>query len=362
MSKAPVRSQSNAETPPSSWSRKLISAPFVLAAGWIAYSKVAINHQQDLPPALPGEMFSVASPAGPVNIYADGPSRGAPLLLIHSVNAAGSAYEVRPLYLHYRSSRPVYALDLPGFGFSQRDDRIYTPRVMADAIHAATAAIRARHGEAPIDVMALSLSCEYVARVALEQPHAYNTIAFISPTGFDSTSRGRGPDQSHRGNRLALASVSVAPWSRPLFDLLTTTPSIRFFLQKTWGSKHIDERLLAYDRLTTHQPGAEHAVWSFLAGYLFPDDVRGLYQRLAAPVWLIHGVRGDFVDYRDLASVARKPNWTIHALDTGALPHFERLKELTALYDDFVAANTSLPPATPRPANDHAAEMSHRLL
>ena len=42
-----------------------------------------------------------------------------PLLLVHSVNAVGSAAEVLPLFNHYRNSRPVYALDLPGFGGSQ---------------------------------------------------------------------------------------------------------------------------------------------------------------------------------------------------------------------------------------------------
>jgi pimeloyl-ACP methyl ester carboxylesterase len=63
-------------------------------------------------------------------IYRDAPPdlAGAqlPLLLIHSVNAAASAYEVRPLFDHYRGRRPVYALDLPGFGQSDRSDRLYS--------------------------------------------------------------------------------------------------------------------------------------------------------------------------------------------------------------------------------------------
>ena len=38
-----------------------------------------------------------------------------PLLLLHSINASASAYEVKPLFEHYRQQRPVYAPDLPGF-------------------------------------------------------------------------------------------------------------------------------------------------------------------------------------------------------------------------------------------------------
>jgi pimeloyl-ACP methyl ester carboxylesterase len=45
------------------------------------------------------------------------------MLLIHSVNAAGSVAEMRPVYAHYGASRTVYATDLPGFGFSDRSDR-----------------------------------------------------------------------------------------------------------------------------------------------------------------------------------------------------------------------------------------------
>lgn len=315
----------------------LLAAPLALAAGWIAYSALAVDRRKKLPPALPGEMLGLDTSAGRVNLYVDGPEGAAPLLLIHSVNAAGSAYEVRPLYLHYRATRRVYALDLPGFGFSQRSDRTYTPRLMADAIHAAADAIRSRHAGAAVDVIALSLSCEYAARAALERPDDYRSLGLISPVGFDKRLSGYGPDQSTRGKRLVLSAVSARLWSRAVFDLLTTPASIRFFLKKTWGSPDIDEGLLAYDQLTTHQPGAEHAVWSFLAGYLFADDASRLYERLTLPVWVARGTRGDFVDYSRLGSVAQKPNWNVAVFEAGALPHFEKPDAVTRSYDAFTA-------------------------
>jgi pimeloyl-ACP methyl ester carboxylesterase len=70
-----------------------------------------------------GERIEFVSPgAGRLSYYVSG--HGPPLLLVHSINAAGSAYEVKPLYEHYARSRTVYALDLPGFGFSDRSDEI----------------------------------------------------------------------------------------------------------------------------------------------------------------------------------------------------------------------------------------------
>ena len=82
----------------------------------------------DLPNALTGQRVALSSSAGPLSYYRDGPQDAAPLLLIHSVNAAGSAYEMKPIYEHFRSRRAVYAPDLPGFGFSDRSDRAYDPR------------------------------------------------------------------------------------------------------------------------------------------------------------------------------------------------------------------------------------------
>ncbi len=313
----------------------LIGVPLAAAAGWIAYSAFAIDHDRDLPPALPGDVLPLQTPAGRAALYADGPRDGAPLLLIHSVNAAASAYEVRPLYLHYRASRPVYALELPGFGRSERPDRIYTPRVMADAIHAALEAIRARHPGAPVDAVALSLSCEYLARVALERPGSLRGIGLISPTGFDARLSGAGRAQSDRGNGVALKALSTPLWSRPLFDIVVTRASMRFFLEKTWGGKDIDEGLLDYGHLSAHRPGAQHAPWSFLTGHLFADDISRIYRLLRLPVWTVRGMRGDFVDYRFEGEVGGRPNWMLEAFDTGAFPQFEAPERVAASYDRF---------------------------
>jgi hypothetical protein len=98
---------------------------------------------------------------------------------------------------------------------------------------------------------------------------------------------------------------------------------IRYFLERTWGAKTIDEELWRYDVLTTRQPGAEHAPLHFLSAGLFSADIHDVYQRLALPVWMSHGVRGDFTDYKGAAIVRDRPNWQFSVYPTGALPHFE---------------------------------------
>lgn len=309
--------------------------PLGLLGGVAAGRALVPGRAPDLLPALAGDLETFAIPFGRLAYYRAGPEEGPPLLLVHSINAAGNAYEVKPLYDHYATHRPVYALDLPGFGFSDRRDRIYTPRLMTDAILAMIEQIRARHGNFPVDVVALSLSCEFAARAAAEHPLMIRSLGFVSPTGFESRLAREGAAGETYGKETVRDIVSFPLWGRGLFDALVSRPSMRFFLQKTWGAKRIDEDLFAYDYLSAHQPGAEYAPFSFIAGFLFSKDALTLYKSLAQPVFMCHGVRGDFVDFARKDAVRERPNWTIQVLQTGALPHFERLDELTAAYDAF---------------------------
>ena len=294
-----------------------------------------------LPPALPGERIEFNCAAGRVNCYQISPSSSVstelPLLLIHSMNASGSAAEMRPVYEHYGASRSVYAIDLPGFGLSERSDRAYSPRLMTDAIHALVARIRAEHSGAQVDAMALSLGCEFLARAAQESPADYRSVALVSPTGFNGNKPRLGPPQSLVGSFRVHRVLAWPGWSDFLFHQLTRPAVVRFFLEKTWGSKQIDETLFQYDVAITRQPGAKHAPLYFLSALLFSADIMHVYDALKMPTWLVHGVRGDFVDYRLKSRFSNAANWTMDVMATGAIPYFEMADEFFAKYDRFLA-------------------------
>ena len=288
-----------------------------------------------LPAAVSGDRFEFDSPAGRLSAYVSG--RGPPLLLVHSVNAAASAAEVRPLHEHYRRSRTVFSLDLPGYGHSERSDRAYTPRLMTDALHATVAQIHQRCGPAPVDALALSLASEFVARAAVERPADYRSLALVSPTGFMGRRVWRGAPGSTRRVPGMMTLLRGPGWGGALFRGLTRPGVIRYFLQRTWGDKTIEEDLWAYAVLTTRQPGAEFAPLHFLTAAMFSADIHTVYDQVAQPVWMSHGVRGDFTDYQACGFVKTKPNWRITVYPTGALPHFEVPAAFFADYDRFLA-------------------------
>lgn len=292
-----------------------------------------------LAPPLDGPHFSLDTAlSGRVEVYGAKREQGTPLLLVHSVNAAANAHEMRPFYEAYAKERPTYAFDLPGFGLSERSDRIYSVRLMTDAIHAVVAEIRRRHPGQRIDAIALSLGTEFLARAVAEEPEPYRSLMLVSPTGFNGEKERRGPEGATMAIPGVHAALHVGLWSRGLFALLTRPASIRFFLRKAFGRSEIDEQLFAYDVEAVKPAGARFAPLYFLSGALFSADIDRVYDALRLPVLMIHGRRGDFVDYRRAGAMRTKPNWTIRTLPTGALPQFERMDEIKDIYAGFLSS------------------------
>ena len=192
------------------------------------------------------------------------------------------------------------------------------------------------HGNAPIDALAVSLGCEYLARAATEMPSAFASLALVSPTGFEGGARRRGASGSSREIRW-LHALLARPWLGPrLYRLLVRPRVIRYFLERTWGSKAIDEALLAYNVVTTRAPGAEHAPLAFLAGQPFSDDANDVYDDVTCPVWLAHGARGSFVDFRGAKNLLQSASWSSTAFQSGALPYFEVPELFIGQYDAFM--------------------------
>lgn len=288
-----------------------------------------------LPAAVSGELHALAGPAGRIAVVAAGGGR--PLLLVHSVNAAASAAEMRPLHDHFAAGRAVYSLDLPGYGLSDRADRPYTVRLMTDAVVQAARWVQARHGGEPVDTVALSLSCEFAARAHLEQPGLLGRLVLVSPTGFRGGRALRQPEGATLHMPGMERFLRGPGWGGFLFRQLTRPSVIRYFLQRTWGGKAIDETLWAYCCRTVREPGAEFAPLCFLSGQLFSADIHGVYERLGGQVLVVHGTRGDFTDYRGLGLVSGRSNWRVKVLAGGAMPYFEKPGEFFEACEGFLS-------------------------
>lgn len=288
-----------------------------------------------LPPAVDAPIEHIDKRAGPMSYYVAGD--GPPVLLVHSINAAASVYEMKTLFEALTPSFRVYAVDLPGFGLSDRSRRPYTVRLYVDAVLDMLDRIR-EGSDAPVHVVALSLSSEFAARAAVEMPERFRTLTMITPTGFSRGSQALTDAGATREIPGLSAVLTVSLWRKPLYGLLVSRSSVAYFLRRTFGSSDVPEDLIDYAYQTAHQPGAEHAPYAFLSGRLFSKDIRTIYEALSVPVFVAHGTKGDFRDFSEIGWTRERTNWTVHAYDAGAMLHFEQLDSFLEAFNPFVAA------------------------
>jgi pimeloyl-ACP methyl ester carboxylesterase len=281
-----------------------------------------------LPPALAAARDTMVTPsAGTVSYYGDTRVDGRPLLLLHSINAAPSAMEIKPLFDHYRQFRPVYAPDLPGFGFSDRADLEYSPDLYASALLEFIAGL-----DLPaVDVVALSTSAEFAARAAIAEPQRFHSLVLVSPTGLGNRAPPKQPtkDRMHRIFRSPLLGPG-------LYRLLTTKVSIRFFLNLAFEGKPPAE-LIDYAYATAHQPGALYAPYCFLSGKLFTREAcSSLYENLSMPALILYD-KDPNISFEKLPRLLQKnPRCAARRIaPTRGLPHWEQLEKTVAALEDF---------------------------
>ncbi len=313
--------------------------PLAIAGSWIVYSKFFLDHEAPLTDAIPAKRVVFPAKTGVnLNYYVDESGNGRPIVLIHSVNAAASAFEMGPLFAHFRGKRPVYALDLPGFGFSDRPDRVYTAQYFSESI---LNFMETRVKQAA-DVIALSLGCEFVARAALSQPNLFHSLAFISPTGFNMRDAGSATQRAAMQNRSETTYGWLANplWAQALYDLIASRPSLEFFLKRSFIGP-IMPGWIDYAYVTSHQPGAKNAPLYFVSGSLFTPDVRTrFYEKLKTPTLVIYDRDGfsRFDTLNDL--LGQNPNWrAVRIVPSLGLPQFEKLPETAVALESFWADN-----------------------
>jgi len=213
-----------------------------------------------------------------------------PLVLLHGVHTDASAYELNTLFEALREERPIYALDLPGFGCSERGEREYRPEVYVAAI--TTLLEQASHGALSADVVAVGLTSEYAARMAIVRPDLVHSLTLISPTGFavkreqDSFERASRQGKPVLPVRLA-AKLGLTPL---LYRAVATERSLRSFFRRAAGAgSELRDDFVRYCFNAAHQAGADQAGVAYLSGALHPaGNPQSVYTRVHCPTLILY--------------------------------------------------------------------------
>lgn len=106
-----------------------------------------------------------------------------PLLLLHGMHLNAGAHDFAQLFAAFRAERLIYAPDLPGFAASPCESSACEPALYVKTVKQLIELV-ASETLAPVDVIAVGLSCEYAALAVAALPDMVNSLILVEPTGF----------------------------------------------------------------------------------------------------------------------------------------------------------------------------------
>ena len=208
--------------------------------------------------------------------------KGATLVLVHGIGAGASNFMWRRNFDELARDFRIYALDLLGFGFS---DKPASAPYSADLYTELVADFIREVALAPSHIIASSLGAAYSVRVADEQPELVRSLVLVSPTGA-------GLLRSRPGVAgAAFYGLLQSPvLGTSFYNVIASERSIRDYARNElfYNRRRATPRLVAQYYAASHQPGAQHAIAAFLSGYL-NTDTRESFARLKQPVTLCWG-------------------------------------------------------------------------
>ena len=304
----------------------LFLATKVLGAG----AMVALNRRlrlDDLPPTLPGRNHDWAWREGRVRYttLGDGP----PLVLLHGIHAAASSFEMRQVFEPLARHFAVYAVDLLGFGKSERPPTHYTGELYGELLQD----FLDRVVGGPAAIVASSLGAAYAASSAARRPETVDRLVLICPTGE------AGITSSGLRSELVYWALRAPVHGEALFNGLVSRPSLRRFLEKGAyaAPARVTDALVDQHWATAHQPNARYAPAAFIGRRLnFPLLAR--LARVKQPTLLVWGREAGFTPLSEAAALQNaNPRARLEVIeDAGMLPHEEQADRFLEIVVPFL--------------------------
>jgi pimeloyl-ACP methyl ester carboxylesterase len=249
-----------------------------------------------------------------------------PLVLIHGIGAGASSFMWRKNFDALSEDFHVYALDLLGFGFSDKPATVpysadlYTELIRDFALEVAGA---------PVDIVSNSLAAAFCIRVADEYPDAVRSLILVAPTGAD-TLRAR-PGMTGAAFYGLLQSPVLGT---SFYNVMSSERSIRDYARRQmfYDPTRVTNRLVTQLYAASHQEGAQHAVSAFLSGFM-NTDTREAFARLRQPVTLVWGKQDQATPIEQAAALlSLNPRADLEIFDRCRMtPHEEHPEKFNAL-------------------------------
>jgi pimeloyl-ACP methyl ester carboxylesterase len=253
--------------------------------------------------------------------------QGEPLLFIHGIGAGVSSYEWRKNFEPLSDQFTVYALDLLGFGLSDKPSINYTAGLYIQLIIDFIMNVIGR----PVDVAASSHGGAYAILIAEKHRPIIKRLLLSCPTGI-----GVADSKTQAAPGLS-TTLRIPVFGKSAYYMITSRKSIENYLTSQVYADPTSVTLDIIDHYyaSSHQPGSERAIRALTSGAL-NVNVYQQFSELAQPVALAWGQQAritpvDIADrFLEANSLAR-----LQVFDNAAqLPHEEDPDSYNALARD----------------------------
>ncbi len=266
---------------------------------------------------------------------------GPPLVLIHGIGAGCSSFEFRNVWEELAQNFTVYAVDLLGFGKSDKPNIAYSSDlfidVLGDFIHQS---VRKNDASQKVSVVGSSLGAAYVVALAERHPDWFDRFVLVCPTGITS---------------LASAPTEISQMMQPLlrtpvlgatlYNCVTSHVGIQQYLARRIYAKPESAtwEIAKHYHVSAHQPGGPNALAYFVTGQL-NANIRDAFAHLAAPVLLVWGDAPDVETPQSDATAFLQTNSDARLIvvaDAGMLPHEEQPADFLTAILPFLQATAA---------------------
>lgn len=249
--------------------------------------------------------------------------QGDPLLFVHGIYVGASSYEWSKVYPHFAATHQVLAVDLMGFGESERPDANLSA---ADQIQILYEFLRAKCGGERATLVASGQSAGFATALAVQHPELVRRLILMMPTGALESGSGQ-----MRRRHVLFAKMPLV--NRMFyFRYLSSRVQVRSWL-RSFGfadpHKVSDETVEVLSKCA-RQFGAERAIFQWVSRRFDLEFERQLAD-VTQPVTLVWGNRAKYPPLEranELRLAAKQCNLVVLE-DTGSLGPLESPEQVT---------------------------------
>lgn len=265
------------------------------------------------------ELFYFSWEVGHVAYHVKG--SGQPILLVHSIGTGSSSFEWRKNIDTLAQEYKVYAIDLLGYGISDKPKISYTPETYIELMEDFILHVV----QQPVHLVASSFSAAYAIKLAYSNPRLVKQMILICPTGLSQEQKTK-EELVAQITRQAALTVPILNIS--LYHLVASKMNIRSFLHDYIYAheENLTEDIVENYYSSAHY-GGHDAAWAttaFLKGSL-DLHIEEEWRKLQQPCLLIWGEEAkinpvsEAMTFRDLNPACSLKIFKL----SGLLPHDE---------------------------------------